>query len=160
MPEIQALKENLTGQLTLYRELTELGEVKKEALVKNNILEIQAITSREEALVLEGTRLEKERLMYLKEIAKPLGVLPEALTISELVKHFPELNGIRNELDDVLSKLQRIHQLNTELLKQAVSLVNVTLNMLTSPQTKNLYNRPGGKEVQPQQKISFLDKSI
>jgi flagellar biosynthesis/type III secretory pathway chaperone len=160
VPEIQHLNDNLKSQARIYSELKQLAESKQQALVKNNLRELEAVTVREEQLLMEAARLEKERLLWAEQIAQTMGKPPEKITLSELAERYPQLQGVKAELENVITNLKEVHELNTELLQQAVKVVNVTFGMLTTPQTGTMYNRPGHKEKDIPQRVRFLDKSI
>lgn len=160
MPEIKQLNENLKRQATLYSELRKFAEHKQQALVKNDLHEIEAITVREEQLLLEASRLEKERLLWAEQISLLLGKAPENITLSELAERFPELLEVRIELENVLKNLKEVNELNTQLLKQAIKIVDLTLGMIAAQPQGTVYGRPGGKENEQKNNVHFLDRSI
>jgi flagellar biosynthesis/type III secretory pathway chaperone len=160
VPEIQHLNENLKIQARLYSELKQLAEVKQQALVKNNLHELEAVTVREEQLLLEAARLEKERLMWAEQIAQEMGKSPENITLVELAERYPQLKEVKADLENVITNLKEAHELNNQLLKQAIKVVDITLGVLTAQPSGNLYNRPGKKESEPTNSVRFLDKSI
>lgn len=156
---LQSLNENLKRQTNVYSELNRLAGLKQQALIKNNLQELEVVTAQEEQILLEGGRLEKERLLWAEQIGREMGKAPEDLTLAELAEHYPELEGVRKDLDNVILRLKEAHEINTELLEQAVKVVNVTLNMLTQ-EDKHTYSRPG-KEVKDGSKHArILDKSV
>lgn len=160
MPEIQHLNDNLKSQARLYSELKQLAEVKQQALVKNNLHELEAVTVREEQLFMEAARLEKERLMWAEQIAREMGKSPESITLVELAERYPQLKEVKADLENVITNLKETHELNNQLLKQAIKVVDITLGVLTAQPSGNLYNRPGKKESESTNSIRFLDKSI
>lgn len=160
MPEIQHLNDNLKKQARIYGELKQLGEHKQQALVKNNLHELEAVTVREEQLLMEAARLEKERLLWAEQIAEHLGKSPENITLAELAERYPQLKEVKSDLENVITNLKEVHELNTQLLNQAIKVVDITLGVLTAQPGGNLYNRPGKKESEQKSTVRFLDKSI
>ncbi len=159
VPEVlQNLNENLKRQVTLYEELNDLEREKQKALIKNNLQEIELITARQEPLLLGASRLEKERLLWAEHIGRDLGKAPEDLTLAELAEHFPVLEGVRLDLDRVVGQLQEIHEINAQLLQQAMKVVDFTVGMLTQ-QEKNTYTHPKHKEHEGT-KLHLLDRRI
>lgn len=156
---LQNLNENLKRQVALYEEFNAQERDKQKALLQNNLQEIEAITAREEQLLLEASRLEKERLLWAEHIGRELGKAPEDLTLAELAERFPVLEKVRLELDQVVGSLQEIHELNTQLLQQAIKVVEFTVGMLTH-QEKNTYMHPGRKENEGTGKLHLLDRRI
>jgi len=159
VPEVlQNLNENLKRQVTLYEELNDLEREKQKALIKNNLQEIELITARQEPLLLGASRLEKERLLWAEHIGRDLGKAPEDLTLAELAEHFPVLEGVRLDLDRAVGQLQEIHEINAQLLQQAMKVVDFTVGMLTH-QEKNTYTHPKHKEHEGT-KLHLLDRRI
>jgi len=155
---LQKLNENLKQQVMLYEKLNDLEQRKQKALIKNNLQEIDLITAEQEPLLLGATHLEKERLLWAEQVGRDLGKAPEDLTLAELAERFPVLEGVRLDLDRVVGKLQEIHELNSQLLQQAMKVVNFTLGMLTH-QEKNTYSHPSHKEHEGT-KLHLLDRRI
>ena len=154
------LEDNLKRQAALYDELHGLEEHKQKAIMKSNLQELEAITVREEQLLLKAGSLEKERLLWAEKIGLEMGKPPEDLTLAELAEHYPVLQGVRLELDRVIRALQEIHEINTQLLEQAMKVVEFTVGILTH-QDKNTYQRPTGqKDDEQQPKLHFLDRRI
>lgn len=160
MPEIKMLHNNLKRQALLYQELKDYAQRKQQALVKNDLQGIEAITVREEQLIMETSLLENERLLWAEKIAGRLGKAPEDITLSELAERFPELTEVKVDLEEVLSNLQELNELNTQLLKQAIKVVDLSLSLMTSQPQNNVYNRPGEKESEQKNPLRFIDKSI
>ena len=156
---LQNLNENLKQQVTLYEELNNLEQEKQKALIKNNLQEIELITARQEPLLLGASHLEKERLLWAEHIGRGLGKAPEDLTLAELAEHFPVLEGVRLDLDRVVGQLQEIHEINAQLLQQAMKVVEFTVGMLTH-QEKNIYTRPSQKENEGNRNLHLLDRRI
>lgn len=159
MPMIQELNDNLKRQTALYDELKNFAQLKQQALIKNDLHEIEAITLREEQLIMEAARLEKERLQWAEEIAKLFGKTPEEITLSELSERFPELSEVKKELEKVLSGLKEVNELNNQLLQQAIKIVELSLNVISAPVQSNVYNRPGEKETE-HNPLRLIDKSV
>lgn len=159
MPEIQQLNDNLKTQVRIYNELKQLAELKQQALVKNNLHELEAVTVREEQLLMEASHLEKERLLWSDQMSQRMEKSAEELTLSELALKYPELNEVKQELEAVVVGLKSVHELNTQLLKQAMNIVNFTVGMLTQHE-KNTYQKPGQRENQGSSTLRFLDQKI
>lgn len=155
---LRNLNENLKRQVTLYEELNDLEQNKQKALIENNLQQIEAITAREEQLLHEASRLEKERLLWGEHIGRELGKAPEDLTLAELAEHFPLLERVRIDLDRVVGLLQEIHEINAQLLQQAMKVVEFTVGMLTH-QEKNIYTHPSQKE-NGTRNLHLLDRRI
>lgn len=159
MPVIKPLKDNLEKQVQIYSELKNLADIKQKALVTNNLQELEAVTVREEQLLLEAAHVEKERLLWIDQMTQKEGKPADELTLSELADRYPELNDVKGKLETVVTGLMEVHELNTQLLKQAMNIVNFTLGLLTH-QDKNTYQKPGKNGNTESKTLRFLDKKI
>ena len=155
----QNLGDNLKRQVALYEEFTEREKDKQQALIENNLPELNAITAREEQLILKAGGLEKERLVWAEHIGRELGKAPKDLTLAELADHFPGLEGVRQTLEQVVGGLQELHKTNALLLRQAMKVVDFTLGMLTH-QASNTYAHPRRRENEGYVKLHLLDRRI
>ncbi|WP_434511434.1 flagellar protein FlgN [Desulfitobacterium sp. AusDCA] len=159
MPVIKPLKDNLEKQVQIYKELKNLADIKQKALVENNLQELEAVTVREEQLLLEAAHVEKERLLWVDQMTQKEGKPAAELTLSELAGRYPELENVKKDLETVVTDLQGVHDLNTQLLKQAMNVVNFTIGMLTH-QDKNIYQKPGKDENIESKTFRLLDRKI
>jgi len=156
---LENLNENLKRQVALYEEFNAQERNKQQALLQNNLKRIEEITAREEQLLHQASRLEKERLAWAEHIGRDLGKAPEDLTLLELAEHFPILEEVRLDLDRVVGSLQEIHQLNTQLLQQSMKIVEFTIGMLTHQERKT-YTHPSRKENEVTVKLHLLDQRV
>jgi len=153
---LRNLNENLKEQVEIYHETLNLEELKQKALIKNNLQEIESITAKEESLIIKVNRLEKQRLLWAEQIGRELGRVPEDLTLAELVENFPVLEDVRLDLDRVVERLQEIHTINSQLLEQAMKIVDYTVGLLTH-QESNTYAVPGKRENEEKKKRQLMD---
>lgn len=142
---LNRLNDNLERQAQLYRTLNELQELKKQALLQSNLPELEQITAREERILLEAARLEKERLLWADKIGQEMGKAAEELTLAELAERFPKLQAVRQELDQVIGELRNAHQLNSQLIGQALDIIDFTATLLTR-QDQTTYSHPKRKD--------------
>ncbi|WP_425806923.1 flagellar protein FlgN [Desulfitobacterium sp. Sab5] len=157
MPVIKPLKDNLEKQVQIYSELKKLADIKQKALVANNLQELEAVTVREEQLLLEAAHVEKERLLWIDQMTQKEGKPADELTLSELADRYPELNDVKGKLETVVIDLQDVHDLNTQLLKQAMNVVNFTVGMLNH-QDKSIYQKPGQRENKRSSNLRIFDQ--
>lgn len=142
---LSQLNDNLERQVQLYQTLNELAGLKKEALLRSNLQELEQITAREERVLLEGARLEKERLSWADKIGLEMGKAPEELTLAELSDRFPKLQEVRAELEKVVKDLQSVHDLNSQLIGQALEVIDFTVSLIARPD-ESTYVHPKRKE--------------
>jgi len=156
---VPELKENLERQVVLYSLLADLADLKQEALIRNSLSELDAVTAREEQLLARTVQLEKERLVWAEQFGQAIGKQPEDITIVELAELYPELAAVRGELEKVIVRLQQLNEVNTLLLQQALSVVNYTVDLITR-QEETTYSPPGRKNNEEIKRIHLLDHSV
>lgn len=152
------LEENLKSQLMLLKELQKLATQKKEALIQNNIQEIDNITIQEEKVLFSISNCEEARLACAEQFGKDMGKEPEKLTLAELALKYTQLSPVYRELKATMEELQEIQSINSQLIDQALKMVNFTVNLLT-PNETNTYQRPTQKDTVIS-KLHLLDKRI
>lgn len=134
-----------------YQALIELGDVKRQAVIKSNIRELEEITNQEQDAASALLNLSNKRGQVLKDMATVLGKDPSEMTINKMIGYLesqPEeqkrLMERRDRLLKVGTQMQVLNQQNENLLKQALEMVEFDLTLLKSmrqaPETAN-YNR-------------------
>jgi hypothetical protein len=156
---LQSLNDNLRLQADIYAALYRFAEQKQQALINNDLLKIETITFGEEQLLLEASRLEKERQLWAEQIGREMNKPPEELTLSELAERFPELREVQKYLDNVIKRLIEVHEVNTQLLQQALKIVNLTSSLMTQ-QEETTYSNPQRKGIASRSRIHLLDHSV
>ncbi|KLU65886.1 FlgN protein [Desulfosporosinus acididurans] len=156
---LEDLDRNLKEQVAYYTELNGLEIGKQKALIENDIQKIDEFTAREEQLLLVANRLEEDRLLFTKQIASVLGLETKDLTLAVLANRFPVLQGVRLELEKEVRELQKIHRLNTQLLKQSMKIVEFTIGLFTY-QGSHTYSHPQQKIQDTNKVLHFLDRRI
>jgi hypothetical protein len=155
---IKKLGDNLKQQLKLFKKIISLEKAKQQALVENKIQELEMVTAREELILLEVGRLEEERLYWAEFFAQETGKQSEKITLQDLEEVYPSFKDIRIELEKVISEMQSLKEINTKLLENAISLVNITINSLASP-SKATYSK-NKIEKKMNNEIFFIDKDV
>lgn len=138
----------LTEMLELYRALLALSRQKRDMLVKVQVQDIEAVTKREETLILQIGKLEGLREQLVAEIAKTSQLAPESLNLAKIRELVDEATANRfvwidKEFDEVLKELTPLNKLNTELIQQSLGFINYNLNLLTQSQVGPTYAAKG-----------------
>ena len=150
-----SLMENLIDVLDReskeYEGLLQLSQKKKPIIVSGNLENLQKITDEEQVLVSRIAGLEKERAEITADIANVLNRDVADLKLTALIQMMEprpterrKLEEVHDRLRDAVRDLQRINEQNSELLQNALEMVEFELNLLqaskTAPETAN-YNR-------------------
>lgn len=158
----ERLETNLQKQLEIYSELKNIANLMQQAIVRNQIKELDLLVSLEENLIIEAGKVEAERSLLIDETGLTVGVAYETMDFSKLEMSHPQLVKVQNELRDIIYDLEERNRTNTELLKQGLMICNFSLNLLTDVEEKT-YNRDGNKVENKKQKVNksfILDKTV
>lgn len=154
-----SLMEELLGVLkeeeTRYLTLIEIGEEKKEAVIKADISKLEEITAKEEDITSEILNFSNKRTQVLNDMATVLGKDPAEMTVTKMIGYLSgqpmEQERLRDQRDRLMAAGKQMHALNQQnaaLLQQALEMVDFDLTLLRSmrqaPETanydKNAYN--------------------
>lgn len=154
----------LTEMVDLYRVILQLSRQKSEALIAAKTQELEAITKKEELLILRVGKLEAARGKLMQQIAASYGLAVEGLTLSKMQELTEpdiaeQLGKFAAGFDSIMNELAPVNQLNTELIEQALSYVNYNINLLTHSKASNTY-APQGQGGQSPQIRKLVDRKI
>lgn len=134
---IESLIDNLTEQCQTYDEVLKLQQPKMDAIVGNQLDEVQRVTKREHEYAGQLARLERERGTIIEDIALVLNKEPKDLTIAHLNELLQEgteehkrLASLRETLITTMRELKEINQQNEKLIHHALDYIDFTVNAL------------------------------
>lgn len=131
-----------------YEVLLGLSMQKTPVIVAGDLQELQKITDEEQIVVSRINRLEHDRIQTTKDIAnvmnKDVAEL-KLVNLIEMLRSRPQESGklaaVHDRLMGFVSNLQRVNNQNSELIANALELVEFDLNLLqamkTAPATAN-----------------------
>ncbi len=149
---MSSLVEELIGVLNeeekLYRSLIDIGERKREIVIRADIDALEKLTVEEQAKSDELLAFSNKQTQLLTDIKNVLGKKEEDITVTRLITYLssqPEvqekLTEARDNLINSATKMQEINKLNETLLRQAIELTefDITLfkSMRQAPETAN-----------------------
>ncbi|NLJ34499.1 MAG: flagellar protein FlgN [Firmicutes bacterium] len=128
---------NLLGQIKCYRGLLHLAQRKKGILIKGQVQELDKLIGAEQVLILEGGRLEEERLTLLAQIADRLNLDPDTISREHLLAQFSKeeqkrFGELEKELKEILLHLNRDNKFNQHLIKQSLAYIEFSRGLLTN----------------------------
>ncbi|MCL2217903.1 MAG: flagellar protein FlgN [Defluviitaleaceae bacterium] len=125
-------------QIERHTELYGLSLEEKDAIVHNDIDQLQKLVNLKNMVISQNNRLEKQRVSLVGDIAEVLGLPDKDLSLSQLIELMAgkpeeeELKEVGMQLRDIVEKLKEINDLNRELLDSAIEFVEYSLNALRS----------------------------
>lgn len=129
----------LKKEYELYEELYKIAGEKKDILLKEDIDQLAELVSEEEGLLLELKELEEERLSL-------------EMDSIHLKDEFIEL---KKQLKNLAESLKQRNYLNSKLIDNSLSLINLNLNLIKDYGGKKIYDKKG---LVAQQANAFVNK--
>ncbi|MBM7557475.1 flagellar protein FlgN [Halanaerobacter jeridensis] len=134
---MQQLVDILKGEYTLYQDLYNLADRKTDLIVDAEIEKLENVIAKEEKLVKQVKQLEAKRQHLTGE-----------RSLTEFIhdtnpQSKERLEDLRNKLLNLTTKLRETNQLNNKLLKNALQLTNLNINLLTNNSKQGTYGKKG-----------------
>lgn len=149
---IEDLITTLEVEKNCYENLLSIGEEKTETIIKGDITNLNVLTNREQEIAGIVIKADKKREEIIDDIALVTNKNADELTISNLadllVKQEEEhtrLNDLKDEIKDIVGKLQSINDRNKILLQESLDYIDFTMNAIqsNSPITNSNYESQG-----------------
>ena len=139
----------LTRQIGLHRQMLEVGEQKRESIVKGDIAKLEKAVADEKRLIGEVEDEENRRQAVMPLVKSGLGVDAEVEKLVDVIEKMPEpertrMMDVRNELRALLDECQLKARHNAELLKTSLDHVEAFLRTLAdAAKQDSMYGKDG-----------------
>ncbi len=145
---VEELINVLAEEESIYKKLTEYGEKKRQIIIDADIPELEKLTDLEQQVSDELLTKSNKQIELLGDIATVLGKTDEKMTVTRLIGYLDKqpdiqskLTETRDSLLDTADQMQKINDLNSQLLAQAIEMTefDITLfkSMRQAPETAN-----------------------
>ncbi|WP_243356010.1 flagellar protein FlgN [Bacillus litorisediminis] len=143
----QVLQSQLEKLLQLHQEVLLLSQQKTEVVKKGDMENLQQILKKEQKLILELDRAEKER----QAAAQVIVPSAEKPTIENCLPQLSQeqqekLIGLRDKLKEVIAQIELQNNLNYELIQQSLQFIHVSLNLFRPKEESINYSPPKGQK--------------
>lgn len=141
----------LIRQTDLHREMLQVADEKRDAIVNGDLAKLEKAVSEEKKLVARVEDEEKRRLAVMPLIRSGLGLDDSVEKLADIVSRLPEpersrLLGARDALKEVLEACQLKTRHNAELLKASLEHIESFLRSLSDAASPDAnYRRDGRK---------------
>ena len=158
------LIESLRLMLQLYRQLLDLGKQKKDQVIGNRLNDLTDTLAKETRILKQLTEAEKARVQAVLTFQRSLGLKenPQAklADLAEMIVGRSEKREALELLDEigrVAAELRELNERNQALVRQALEMVEFTLDLLAGPpEEEAVYQAPTQKPAEPK-RISRFD---
>lgn len=144
----------LVQMVKVYKGLLIIGNNKRSVLIAGDVHSLEKIIQQEEMLIYQAGKLEALRYKIVREIASLYGINKNDINQAELIKladpdSASKLDTANKELGQLITELKPINEINTQLIKQALNIINYNVNLLTQEDSGVNYAPQGaaGKTV-------------
>ena len=145
---VEELINVLAEEESIYKKLTEYGEQKRQIIIDADIPALEKLTDLEQQASDELLTKSNKQIALLGDIATVLGKTDEKMTVTRLIGYLDKqpdiqskLTETRDSLLDTADQMQKINDLNSQLLAQAIEMTefDITLfkSMRQAPETAN-----------------------
>lgn len=121
----------------IYQEIYALGEEKKDFIIGQEIELLEETVQKEESLLSKITKLEEKRIELVGE--RSLSELMDNLDSN----YGEKLNDIKSKLTKLVVDLDGLNQLNNQLIKDSLYLINLNLNLFNKNRDQGTYGKKG-----------------
>lgn len=122
-----------------YETLMLLSKEKTPVIVKGDLEKLQRITEVEQEFVAKIRNLEKKRIDVMKDIGNVLSRDPETTKITDIIELLAKqpteqkrLSEIHDSLMNTLNNVKRYNDINANLIKESLEIIDFNLNLVTS----------------------------
>ncbi|SFT25629.1 flagellar protein FlgN [Paenibacillus sp. BC26] len=147
---VETIIATLEQQAGVYRELLALANEKTPYLVHNQVEKLNAILQKERKLLKTAEELEQQRMRFSGQYFSGIGMLRyKGGKISEMIRTVTasqdkkKLTELHEELTALLDELQKVSQLNQQLIEQSLKFIDYSIDLLVEdPNGDVTYQHP------------------
>lgn len=153
----------LTSSLELISTLTALSRQKETYLTTGDIENLRAATEKEEELIADLGKLERDREICTGALSEAIGAFDKGSTLSELADHIADpvvrrrLVTLKDEMNKAVSALAAQNEKLGELLALQIDYTTYMLNLFYMPKSKSHTYDFQGSRTEGGGALSFLD---
>ena len=150
--------------LSLHEELFEKSKTKTEVIKVGDIEALKAITNEERKLIKMVNTAQKDLLNHAKDFLEQRSISVDTPTLQDCLPYVKAqehqtLTTLQSQLVEKVSLLKKQNDLNQQLLKQSLSFVQLSLDLLTPEIDTYNYERPDSSQPYEQHGRSLFDSN-
>jgi flagellar biosynthesis/type III secretory pathway chaperone len=160
------LCQKLARSLELVSTLTELSREKETYLTAGDIENLRTATEKEEELIAELGKLERDRGICAGALSEAIGFSGKGLSLSALAEGIPEaalrrqLNTLKDALKNAVDALTAQNEKLRELLALQIDYTKYMLNLIYIPRSKSHTYDVQGSRTDGGGALSFVDLHV
>ncbi|MFD2671993.1 flagellar protein FlgN [Marinicrinis sediminis] len=164
---MQAIIASLDQLIKLHQALMTLAEVKKEAIMNNDVTALNQTVQKEQKLMKAIVEAEQHKSEAIEQYMQGRNLpITKGMTLSQLLKFVfqqqdrTDLGERQERLAALLNQLKEKNDLNQQLLKQSLAFIHFSLDLLTgSDEDDVVYQNPAASSKDQKRKGIFDTKA-
>lgn len=161
---VKELMDVLDQEAKLYDDILKISKNKTSIIVEGKVTELEKIVKLEQSLVLQMAKLENQRENLIDKISKHIGIKPEDITISSLIKFLgkdqsEKMKTLQNNIVKTVKDLSDTNGLNSKLIKNSLDFISFSLNMYANAGNEDNNYGLGGRKIDGKER-NFFDLKI
>jgi flagellar biosynthesis/type III secretory pathway chaperone len=135
---LDQLADVMKEQTERHNELHGLSLEEKDAIIQNDIDALQNLVNLKNMVISQNSRLEKQRISLVKDIAEVMGHKGSDLSLADVIEILTDdadkekLRIAGTDLRESVNRLKEINDINKQLLESSIEFVEYSLNALRS----------------------------
>jgi flagellar biosynthesis/type III secretory pathway chaperone len=156
----------LSMSLELVCALMALAREKETYLTTGDIENLRTATEKEEELVADLGKLEKDRELYAGALSNAIGFFGKGQSLAELIDGIPDsemrrrLTTLRSQLKDAITTLTSQNEKLRQLLALQIGYTEYMLNLIYIPKSKNNTYDVQGSRTDNASQLSLFDLHV
>lgn len=147
---IQDMLQVLSEQTEIHRDMLQIADQKKNAIIQNDVERVNQLVNKESKLIRQITELEEKRIFEVNRFVVGKGYRANPnITISDLLKivfngeERKKLQEAQASLAAVVGKLKEANALNQQLIEQSLQFINYSLDLIAGTSEDDaIYHHP------------------
>ncbi len=164
---VAPLCEVLSAEVDAHQELYVLSQSKKEAIIHNNISELDDIVKREQLHLTQVQDCERKRRAAVLALAVRLNRPAETITVVDFIEaatpaEAEQLSQTNEKLAGLLLRQKEINELNRRLIESRLEFINYTLSTVAQQDDPSqIYGKPNrGQDGGKVTKLNMIDRKV
>jgi flagellar biosynthesis/type III secretory pathway chaperone len=157
----------LEEECSVYQQLIPISDEKTQVIVKNDLVSLQDITSKEQTAIGAINSLERKRDQIMGNIRMVINRKTGEFTLNTLIglmekqpKEQKALSTIHDNLNNTIQRLVVINNRNKSLIQQSLEMIEFNMNFIQSTRMSpgnNTYTKGASQYEAPASRIGMFD---
>lgn len=151
--------ELLEHEYRVYENILRMSKDKTNIIVEGKVKELENVVKLEQALVLQISRIDKQREEVVEQLSKEVNLKDKNLNISEIIQYGNEeqkkqLEEYKGRMSKLIEELAHTNQINSKLIENSLEYIDFSLNLMSNADvTSNNYGNKGDSTIRTRKNL-------